>query len=316
MGMISDRTAIAIVGPTCSGKTKVGIELAKLVNGEIISADARQIFKLIDIGTAKPGLQDRLEIPHHLVDILSLEDQMSAGEYAVLARRVADEIFARRHVPVIVGGSGLYLRALIDGLFEAPEIDLSVRRKLRDRQSSEGADTLLEDLRRVDPAAAVGLIPQNYKRIIRALEVYYSSGRPISELRRECPSAVDFSTFQFAIHYDRKLLYRRIEKRVDEMIQSGLVEEVKGILHRGFNPGLNSLKTTGYEEVIGFLQEKIKFEDMVSLIKMNTRRYAKRQMTWFNRDKRIVWVNADEKSSREVAAEIYGHVCNKTCGSG
>lgn len=309
--MGNDNDAIAIVGPTCSGKTKIGIELAKLIGGEIISADARQIFKLIDIGTAKPTSEELSEVPHHLVDILSLDEEMSAGAFAELAGKIANEIFVRRHVPIIVGGSGLYLRAVIDGLFNAPEISSNVRTDLRERYHKVGAEKLLEELRQIDPAAAEGMIPQNFKRILRALEVFYSSGKRISELRREHPSMVNFQTIQFGIHLDRKLLYRRIEKRVDEMIQNGLVDEVKEILRRGFNPNLNSLQTTGYKEVIGFLQKKINYEDMVSLIKMNTRRYAKRQMTWFNKDERIIWIEAEEKSPKEIAREICDRYCEE-----
>jgi len=300
----SSRLVIAIVGPTCSGKTKIGIEFAKLIQGEIISADARQIYRLIDIGTAKPSREELTEVPHHLVDILPLEDDMSAGAFSELARKITGEIFARDHVPVVVGGSGLYLRAITDGLFDAPEIDEAIRRKLRSRLESEGADALLEDLKQIDPKAARGLLPQNYKRILRALEVYYSSGEKISELREARRSVPDFETLQFGIMLDRKRLYRRIEKRVDEMIEAGLLDEVREILRKGFNPGLNSLQAVGYKEAIGFIRGKIKYEDMLSLIKMNTRRYAKRQMTWFRRDSRIVWVAADEKSPREVAEEI------------
>lgn len=308
---MNKRTAIAIVGPTCSGKSQIGIELAKLVVGEIISADARQIFKLIDIGTAKPSREEMSDIPHHLIDILPLDDEMSAGVYAELATKIAEEVFVRSHVPIFVGGSGLYLRAVIDGLFDAPPIDPDIRKKLRDRSSSEGAEVLLEELRRVDPVAAQGLIPQNYKRILRALEVYYSSGKRVSELRREKPSGVNFETIQFGLHLDRKRLYRSIDKRVDDMIQSGLIEEVKEILSRGFDPNLNSLQTVGYKEVIVFLQQKTRFDDMVSMIKMNTRRYAKRQMTWFNKDKRIIWIEADDKSPREAAEEVYDRFCKE-----
>ncbi len=299
-----DRVAIAIVGPTCTGKTKVGIDLAKLVGGEIISVDARQIYKLIDIGTAKPTHDQLAEAPHHLVDILPLEEEMSAGVFAKLAREAVDDISSRDRLPIMVGGSGLYLRATIDGLFDSPEIDKEVRKKLRLRLESNGAEPLLKELREIDPKAATGLLPQNYKRILRALEFYYSSGKRISEFREANPSMPEFKTLQFGIHLERKLLYRRIEDRVDEMIARGLVDEVKEVLRRGFNPGLNSLQTTGYGETIAFLQGRITFEAMVSLIKMNTRHYAKRQMTWFRKDHRIVWIEAEGKSPRDVAAEI------------
>jgi tRNA dimethylallyltransferase len=301
---MAENFAIAIVGPTCSGKTRAAIELAKLIKGEIISVDARQIYKLIDIGTAKPTREELSEVPHHLVDILSLDDEMSAGAFAKLARETVKGVFARNHLPIMVGGSGLYLRAIINGLFDSPEVDEEIRKKLRQRFELEGAENLLKELQEIDPKAAEGLIPENYKRILRALEVYYSSGEAISNLRLARPSAPDFQTLQFGIQLDRKILYCRIEKRVDKMIEQGLVDEVKEILRRGFHPNLNSLQTVGYKEVISFLGEKIRFEDMVSLIKMNTRHYAKRQMTWFRKDRRIIWIKADDKSPREIAEEI------------
>lgn len=303
---MADLLVIAIVGPTCAGKTRIAIELAKLINGEIISADARQIYKLINIGTAKPTRDELSEVPHHLVDVLSLDDEMSAGVYGKIARDAVEEIFSRNHKPLIVGGSGLYLRAVIDGLFESPDVDSEIRESLRRRLNEDGAESLLAELNRVDPAAAKGLLPQNYKRILRALEVFYSSGERISELRQARPLTPNFRTLQLGILLERKLLYRRIENRVDDMIEQGLVDEVKGILKRGFEPTLNSLQTVGYKEVIGYVQGKIKFEEMAALIKMNTRRYAKRQMTWFRKDNRIVWIEADNRSPKEIAEEILG----------
>ncbi|MFZ1083124.1 MAG: tRNA (adenosine(37)-N6)-dimethylallyltransferase MiaA [Candidatus Kryptoniota bacterium] len=301
---MAENLAIAIVGPTCSGKTRTAIELARLIDGEIISIDARQIYKLVNIGTAKPTREELSEVPHHLVDILSLDDEMSAGDFARLASKTVEEVFGKSRLPIMVGGSGLYLRAAIDGLFDSPEVDEEIRKKLRLRFESEGAGNLLKELQEIDPIAAKGLLPQNYKRILRALEVYYSSGETISGLRQARPLSPDFRTVQFGIQLDRKVLYCRIEKRVDEMIEQGLVDEVKEILRRGFNPNLNSLQTVGYKEVISFLQAKIKFEDMVFLIKMNTRHYAKRQMTWFRKDYRIIWIKADDKSPIEIAKKI------------
>ena len=175
----------------------------------------------------------------------------------------------------------MYIRAIVDGLFDAPEIDMGIREELRGRLKSEGAGKLLEELKLVDPDAAKGLVPQNYKRILRALEVYRTSGKKISTLRVERTQKPDFETIQFGIVLERNELYRRIESRVDEMIAAGLIEEVKELLRRGFDPELNSLQTVGYKESIGYVQGKLRFEDMVSLIKMNTRRYAKRQLTWF-----------------------------------
>lgn len=303
-GSARDKLVVAVVGPTCSGKTGIGIEFSALTGGEVVSADSRQIYKLINIGTAKPTTEEMNMVPHHLVDIVPLDEVVSAGTYGRLARDAVAEIFSRNRQPVIVGGSGLYVRAAVDGLFESPEIDEGVRRELKSRLRSEGAGKLLQELRRVDPEAAKGMLPQNYKRILRALEVYHSSGKKISALRAERTEKPDFTTLQFGILLERKELYRRIEKRVDEMIGAGLVDEVKGLLKRGFDPQLNSLQTVGYKESIAYVRGEIRFEDMVALIKTNTRRYAKRQMTWFRNDSRIIWIHADGRTAAEIALEI------------
>ena len=295
---------VAIVGPTCSGKTRIAVELARSIRGEIVSADARQAFKLLDVGTAKPTTSEMRDIPHHLVSFLSLEDEISAGVYAKLARDAVEEIFARGRRPIIVGGSGLYIRAIADGLFDAPDVKREVRAELRNRLHEEGAEKLLAELKEVDPDTAKGLLHQNYKRILRALEIYYSSGKRISDLQEDFPSRPNFDTVQFGIIVERQELYRRIEKRVDEMISNGLVEEVKGILKKGFDPSLNSLQTVGYRETIEYLNGGIKFEEMVDLIKMNTRRYAKRQMTWFKKDNRIIWIDSTARDAADAALEI------------
>ncbi len=276
------------------------------MNGEIVSADSRQIFKLIDIGTAKPTQAELAEVPHHLIDIVPLDEHISAGTYGNLARESIEGIFSRNRVPILVGGSGLYIRSVIDGLFDSPEIDEKTRLRLRGRLESEGADKLLEELKRVDPEAAKSLLPGNYKRILRGLEVYYSTGKRISRLRVERTLTPGFKTLQFGIAVERKELYRRIENRVDDMIAAGLLDEVRELLRRGFDPQLNSLQTVGYKEVIRYIQQKITYEDMLAQIKMNTRRYAKRQMTWFRKDSLIIWVNSDGKTPDEVAKEIRG----------
>ncbi len=298
------RRIVAVVGPTCSGKTQIGIELARLVGGEIVSADSRQIYRLINIGTAKPSPEELAAVPHHLVDIIPLDEVVSAGTFGKFARDAIAEVLARKRIPILVGGSGLYLRAAIDGLFEAPEIDPAVKRVLRARLKKEGPDCLLKELKRVDPESAIGLLPQNYKRILRALEVYESSGKKISVLRSERPQIPDYLTIQFGIRYERKELYARIEKRVDLMISGGLVEEVRELLRRDFSPELNSLQTVGYKEAIMYVRGDITFEEMASRIKMNTRRFAKRQMTWFRKDRRIVWIEATGKNAAEIAMEI------------
>ncbi|MGC8595963.1 MAG: tRNA (adenosine(37)-N6)-dimethylallyltransferase MiaA [Candidatus Kryptoniota bacterium] len=299
-----ERTVLVIVGPTGAGKTRIAIELSKRLNGEIVSADARQIYELIDIGTAKPTNEELNQVKHHFIGTFPLSETVSAGKYSDMARKAINEIFLRNKQPVVVGGSGLYVRALIDGLFDAPEIDEMVKKSLNDRLKNEGALKLLNELREIDPEAAEGLIPQNYKRILRALEVFYSTGEKISVLRRIKPNPPDFSSFQIGVFVERGELYRRIDRRVDEMIASGLEEEVNRILSMGYSPSLNALQTVGYREVVSHLRGEISRDRMIELIKKNTRHYAKRQMTWFKKDRRIRWVDGSKLSAGEVADEI------------
>ncbi|MGC8654035.1 MAG: tRNA (adenosine(37)-N6)-dimethylallyltransferase MiaA [Candidatus Kryptoniota bacterium] len=299
-----ERTVLVIVGPTGAGKTRIAIELSKRLNGEIVSADARQIYELIDIGTAKPTNEELNQVKHHFIGTFPLSETVSAGKYSDMARKAINEIFLRNKQPVVVGGSGLYVRALIDGLFDAPEIDEMVKKSLNDRLKNEGALKLLNELREIDPEAAEGLIPQNYKRILRALEVFYSTGEKISVLRRIKPNPPDFSSFQIGVFVERGELYRRIDRRVDEMIASGLEEEANRILSMGYSPSLNALQTVGYREVVSHLRGEISRDRMIELIKKNTRHYAKRQMTWFKKDRRIRWVDGSKLSAGEVADEI------------
>jgi len=301
---MGERTVLVIVGPTGAGKTKIAVELSKRLDIEIVSADARQIYELIDIGTAKPTKDDLNKVKHHFIGTVSLLEVMSAGKYCDDARRVINEIFLRNRQPVVVGGSGLYVRALIDGLFDSPEIDENIRNSLKDRLKKEGSSKLLNELREIDPEAADGLIPQNYKRILRALEVYYSTGEKLSVLRKNKPNPPDFSSFQIGLFVERGELYKRINARVDEMISSGLEEEVNGILEMGYSPALNALHTVGYREVISYLNKEISRERMIDLIKRNSRRYAKRQMTWFRKDKRIHWIDVTHLSPGMAADEI------------
>lgn len=301
---MNDRTVLVIVGPTGSGKTDISIELGKRLNGEIVSADARQIYQFMNIGTAKPTVDQLKEVKHHFIGTLSLHEEMSAGKYSVEARRVINEIFRRGKQPIVVGGSGLYIRALIDGLFESPGVDDSVRSSLKERLKMEGSAKLLDELRNIDPQAARGLIPQNYKRILRALEVFYSTGAKITELQKSKPNPPDFSSFQVGLFVKREELYRRINQRVDEMINKGLEEEVDTILKMGYSPSLNALQTVGYREVVCHFTGEISREKMIELIKRNSRHYAKRQLTWFRKDERIHWIDVTLLSACQAADEI------------
>ena len=298
-------TLLAIVGPTASGKTPLSLILADRLGGEIVSADSRQVYRYLDIGTAKPTQEERNRIPHHFVDILDPAEEYNAGRFGVEARHKIAELFRSGKKPILVGGSGLYVRAVIDGFFEGPGKDPHIRAHLELRMLKEGPEALLAELRRVDPLAADRMELKKPRRIIRALEVYAVTGRPLSTYHQEQSSPPPFDVIQFAMAGKRESLYRQIELRVDKMLSGGLIEEVRSLQNRGYDRSLNSLNTVGYKEVFDFLESKTTYERMVELIKRNTRRFAKRQLTWFRADKRIQWIDVDESSSLvEVAAII------------
>lgn len=282
------RLVVVLVGPTASGKTPTSLRLARHLPIEIISADSRQIYKYMDIGTAKPSLEERRLVPHHFVDELEPQTEFNAGEFGIRGRQVIEEIFSRGSIPVVVGGAGLYVRALVDGLFEGPPASPELRALLFGRIANEGGDILLEELRSIDPIAASKMLPTNSLRIVRALEVYQLTGVPISE-QQESQRSLTFTPLFFGLQWERVVLYDRINRRVDAMISAGLVGEVEALRDRGFTPEQYALRTPGYAEVFAYLQGEISSQEMIRLIKQNTRRYAKRQLTWFKYEERIRW---------------------------
>lgn len=294
-----------IVGPTCSGKTAVSLALATRVNGEIISADSRQVYKHLDIGTAKPSPADRRRIKHHFVDELDPSDDFNAGMFGEQARALIMKILGRGKLPIIVGGSGLYVRSLIDGLFEGPGADRALRQLLERKLEEHGVTELLNELRRVDPESASTIDPTKPRRIIRALEVFHLTGRPVSVLHHEKKIDISFEPLLFGLKWPRAVLYRRIEERCDEMIASGLLREVEQLEKLGYNDSMNALNTVGYAEAFSYRRGEISYEDFARLFKQNSRRYAKRQMTWFNSDGRIRWIAMSEQQNIvDVAREI------------
>ncbi len=295
---------LAIVGPTCSGKSALAMILASRLHGEIVSADSRQIYKYLDIGTSKPSLEDRRNVPHHFVDMLDPAEEYSAGTFGVEARKTIEEIVSRHRQPILVGGSGLYVKGVIDGFFEGPAKDPEVREMLEERLRNEGGQGLLETLQRVDPVSAVAMDSSKPRRIIRALEVFYITGKPISQHHREQPRTMWMECVQVGIEWPRADLYARIDNRVDRMFDQGLLEEVKQLQAKGFKRTLNALNSVGYKEVFDFLEGKTSQDEMVALIKRNTRRFAKRQLTWFRADKRMRWIKADSQTEvQELAAK-------------
>ncbi len=282
---------IVIIGPTCSGKSYLGLKLAQLLNGEIISADSRQIYKLLSIGTAKPSATDLRIVKHHFIDILNPDEGYDANKFSVQAEKVINEIQEKNKTAVVIGGSGLYIKALIDGIIESADKDEDLREILLSKKEKYGVEFLYNELKKVDPVSSEKMLPQNWKRVIRALEVYHLTGKPIWQHHINQNKIPKFNFYQIGLNWDREVLYRRIEERVDELIEDGLIEEVKSILEDGYNKNLNSLNTVGYKEIISFLENEITLDRTIELIKRNTRHYAKRQLTWFKADERINWFN-------------------------
>lgn len=297
-----ERRVIVIVGPTCSGKTKLSIEVASLLPTEIISADSRQLYKYLNIGTAKPDVYQRRMIKHYFIDILNPETEYDVSKFATNAEKIIQSLHSKGKIPVITGGSGLYIKALIDGISLTTDRDENLRKELLDKRRKFGNEFLYSELQIVDKVSAKSMLPQNWKRVIRALEIVYSTGKPVWQHHLESDKKSKFEFKQFGLRWDRKLLYENIESRVDEMIKSGLIEEVKFILHSGYDEKLNSLNTVGYKEIISYLKNEITVDKAIELIKRNTRRYAKRQMTWFNRDKRIEWIKVDNNTNFKMLA--------------
>lgn len=283
-----------ITGPTSVGKTELSINISVLLESEIISADSRQVYRELAIGVAKPGKDVLDRIPHHFIDERSLEEPFSAGMFTSEALDRIAEILDRGRIPLVTGGSTLYLQALRYGLADIPDIPPSVRAHIRGRLDQEGPEALYQALQQVDPRAAATMDATKTQRLARALEVYEATGVPLSRFHEaQAPPPYTFRTI--VLQRNREELYARIERRVDEMLAAGLVDEVRGILEAGYDPGLNPLRTIGYREPIAFLKGEITKDEMVRLIKQNTRRYAKRQETWFRRDPEAIFVDAAQE---------------------
>ena len=299
------RVVPVIVGPTASGKTAVALALAEILPVEIISADSRQVYRYLDIGTAKPSLAERNRVPHHFIDIIDPDGEFSAGRFGEQGRELVDAIFAHGRMPLVVGGSGLYIRSLVDGFFEGPGADPEFRDALQARLDRGELATLVEELRRVDPEAAARIDPTKPRRVVRALEVHHATGKPLSTLQTEKAVEVNFKPRIFGLLWERQALYARINRRCDDMVTSGLNEEAAAVEGRGFTRNLNSLNTVGYKEALGFLHGEISRDDLLSQFKQNSRRYAKRQMTWFRRDMRVEWLPLrDGFDTDEIARSI------------
>lgn len=298
-----EKRAIVITGPTGSGKTKLSILLGELIDGEIISADSRQIYRFLDIGTAKPDKSELSRIPHHFIDMLNPDQNYNVSRYEHDALEKLKILHEKGKIPIVAGGSGLYIKALVDGLFDEVDTDPDFRNEMLQLRRERGSEALYEKLKETDPVSAEKMLPQNWKRIIRALEVYHLSGRPIWEHHESHKSKRTIEFEQYCLDLDRAHLYELIEVRVDKMITSGLVGEVESILKMGYSEEMNSLNTVGYKEIISYLKNEISLERAIELIKRNTRRYAKRQLTWIRGDKRVNWIKINRDTSYEMIAD-------------
>ncbi len=302
---------IVIVGPTASGKTNLSIELAKRMNGEIISADSMQIYKYMDIGTAKPTEEEMQGINHYLIDEVLPSEDFNVVRFKELAERYIDNIREKGKQPIVAGGTGLYVSSLINNIsFSESESDWELRETLKKEAEELGPEYLHKKLQKVDPASALSIHPNNVKRVIRALEVYYQTQKPISyhnEISRSIPPRYQFVLV--GLNMDRQVLYERINKRVDIMIQNGLVDEVKRLVDLGYADSIISMQGIGYKEILEYLRNNITIEQAIENIKQGTRRYAKRQITWFKRINGIRWFNIDNSGNNiSVINEIFEYV--------
>ncbi len=300
--MMPSAPLLVLCGPTAVGKTAAAIVLAERLGAEIVCADSRTLYRRMDIGTTKPTPAQQARVPHHLLDIADPGQAVTLADYGDRATQAIRGIRTRGRVPILAGGTGLYIRAIVDG-YTIPKVppDETLRQRLEAlERATPGA--LHRRLNDVDPVAAARIHPRNTRRIIRALEVFEHTGAPISTLQRRADSQPD--AVQIALTVDRSVLYRRIDERVDAQLAVGLLDEVRTLLAHGYAPSLPALQSLGYKEMIEHLQGRVALDEAARRLKRNTRRFAKRQYTWFRRDTRIRWLDVDEWSPEEVADRI------------
>ncbi|MCY3549293.1 MAG: tRNA (adenosine(37)-N6)-dimethylallyltransferase MiaA [Candidatus Poribacteria bacterium] len=283
---------ICLLGPTAVGKTEIAIQLAQQLDAEIVSVDSRQIYRQMDIGTAKPTPEEQKAARHRLIDCVDISQSFSVADYQSLADAAIADIQDRDKRVLLVGGAGLYFRSIVDGLFEGPGADPALRERLEREAVQHGVDVLHDRLRACDPASAERIHPNNIVRVIRALEVYELTGTLMSELQQQWhPEKQRYPFIAFCLTMPRALLYHRIEQRVDIMLANGLIAEVESLLAAGYARGTVALQSFGYRELIAYLDGECTYLEAVKQLKQNTRRFAKRQLTWFRKDTRIEWID-------------------------
>jgi tRNA dimethylallyltransferase len=301
---------LAVVGPTGIGKSEMGLYLAQNLDGEIINADSRQVYRYMDIGTAKPSQEDRALVPHHLYDILNPDEEFSLAVYQEMAYQTIADIQRRCRLPVLVGGSGLYVWAVLEG-WCIPEVpaDKKLRRELEEMAQHRGSDILYSELLRVDPESAKVIGHGNTRRVIRALEVFYVTGIPFSALRKK--EAPDFQSIIVGLTEKREELYKKIDQRVDNMITRGLIEETKDLLQKGYNPDLPAMSGIGYKQIVEFLRGELDLTDAVWQIKKATRNFIRHQYAWFRlNDRRIHWFDITLTDKRAILEWVKGSIAS------
>lgn len=287
---------IVLTGPTAVGKTSLSISLAKAVNGEIISADSMQVYKGMDIGSAKIRKEEMQGVTHYLVDILEPEEEFHIVKFQELAKAALEEIYAKGKIPILVGGTGFYIQAVTRDIdFTQAEQETSYREELEQFAKEKGAEYLHEKLREVDSKSAENIHANNVKRVIRALEFYHQNGTPISEHNEEQKQQTSpYNLAYFVLTAPREILYERIDRRVDQMMEEGLLEEVKSLRERGYHRGMVSMQGIGYKEILAYLEGEYPLEEAVRILKRDTRHFAKRQLTWFRREQDVIWVDKEQ----------------------
>ena len=290
------RPMIVLTGPTAVGKTKLSIALAKAVNGEIISADSMQVYKYMNIGSAKITPEEMQGVPHHLIDVLEPSEDFNVAIFKEKCAECLEGIYERGRIPILTGGTGFYIQAVLRDIdFTENEDDTSYRKELEALAKEKGAQCLHDMLRAVDEPSAEAIHANNVKRVIRALEYYHMTGQKISdhnEAEKQKESA--YNSCYFVLNDDRDKLYQRIEERIDEMMSAGLIEEVKGLREMGCHRGMVSMQGLGYKEILAYLEDEISLDEAEYLLKRDTRHFAKRQLTWFRREKEVIWIDKDK----------------------
>ncbi len=298
---------VIIVGPTASGKSSLAIEAATRFNGEIVGADSVQVYRHMDIGTAKPTTEEQQRVPHHLIDIRNPDEEYTVARFVADADRVIADISSRGRHAIVTGGTGLYIRSLVEGIFEGPAADMALREELLEVARESGVAEVHDKLKRVDPVAAARIHPNNLRRVIRALEVEALTERPISDFHSEhALQETRYSALKIGLEIERQALYKRIEERVDKMVAAGLAAEIEGLLKSGYREDLKPMGALGYKEMIGYINGEYPLEEAVRLLKRNTRRYAKKQLTWFKKDTAIEWYSPDDT---RIMKRVEEHLC-------